>query len=467
MSSKRNFLKFLFVFFDYLAAACAWGLFYIFRKEYIEQDSFQINNTFYYGVFLIPLFWISLYLLQGTYHNVQRKYRIKVLGKTAAVSIVGVVVIFFVFLLDDDIVIHSQYYISLGTLMLFHFIATLIPRMLLTSIIVRKVHKKKIGFDTLIIGGSDKALEVFHEINELPKSGGNNFIGFVNINGVDKVLEEKLPRLGHFDQINEILQENTNIEEVIVALDSTEHEKLRRIISVLQGYPILIKLIPDMYDIVSGSVKMSSIFGTPLIEVSSEMMPIWQQVIKRLIDLTVSGLAIMILIPVYILLAILVKASSKGPIFFYQERIGKMGNPFKIIKFRTMYVGSEKDGPQLSSIGDKRITPIGVFLRKTRLDEFPQFFNVLKGDMSLVGPRPERQFFIDQIVVHEPQYKQLNKLRPGITSWGQVKYGYAENVEEMLQRMKFDLLYLKNMTLAMDFKIMAYTIIIMIKGKGK
>jgi lipopolysaccharide/colanic/teichoic acid biosynthesis glycosyltransferase len=132
-----------------------------------------------------------------------------------------------------------------------------------------------------------------------------------------------------------------------------------------------------------------------------------------------------------------------------------------------MFENAETSGPQLSSETDKRITPIGRFMRKTRLDEFPQFFNVLKGDMSLVGPRPERQFYIDQIVEIEPQFMHLTKVRPGITSWGQVKYGYAENVDQMLQRMKFDLLYMKNRTLALDIKIMLYTVLIILKAKGK
>jgi lipopolysaccharide/colanic/teichoic acid biosynthesis glycosyltransferase len=196
-------------------------------------------------------------------------------------------------------------------------------------------------------------------------------------------------------------------------------------------------------------------------------MPIWQQSIKRFIDISLSLIALILLIPVYISLAIAVKTSSKGPIFFRQERIGLNGRKFKIIKFRTMYIDAEAKGPQLSSTFDPRITKSGRFMRKARLDEFPQFFNVLIGDMSLVGPRPERQFYIDQIVAREPQFLQLTSVRPGITSWGQVKYGYAENVDQMLQRMKFDLLYLKNMSLALDLKIMLYTVLIILKAKGK
>jgi lipopolysaccharide/colanic/teichoic acid biosynthesis glycosyltransferase len=184
-------------------------------------------------------------------------------------------------------------------------------------------------------------------------------------------------------------------------------------------------------------------------------------------DILFSFFALICLIPFFIFSAIAVKLSSSGPIFFLQDRVGRDGKCFKIIKFRTMYTDAEKAGPQLSSEGDPRITPIGRFMRKTRLDEFPQFLNVLLGQMSLVGPRPERQFYIDQIVEIEPQYMHLTRVRPGITSWGQVKYGYAENVEQMLQRMKFDLIYMKNRSLALDLKIMFYTVIIVFKAQGK
>ena len=222
-----------------------------------------------------------------------------------------------------------------------------------------------------------------------------------------------------------------------------------------------------MYNILTGSVKMSSIFGALLIAVNPEILSPWEKITKRIVDVILSTIAIILLSPIFILLSLIIKSGTKGPIIFKQERIGINGKPFMIYKFRSMFNEAEKDGPQLSSQHDPRITPIGKFMRKTRLDETPQFFNVILGDMALVGPRPERQFYIDKIIAEAPHYKHILKVKPGITSWGQVKFGYAENVEEMVARLKFDLLYVENMSLVLDLKILFYTAIIMIKGDGK
>jgi exopolysaccharide biosynthesis polyprenyl glycosylphosphotransferase len=463
MRSPR--LAFLFVFTDWLFAVISWVVFFYFRKTVIEEVPFSVSESFYYGIAIIPILWLILYYVQGTYHHIKRLFRFRIFNLSLSATFIGSVFIFFALLLDDEISGYQLYYKSIFLLMLTHFCLTLVPRLILVSWMVKRIHSGRSGFRTLLIGGSEKAVEVFTEIDQLPR-GTNLFVGFVNLNGVDRYLEGQIPYLGHADQLENVLKEY-EIEEVIIALESVEHGRLSSIISRITDSNIVIKILPDMYDILSGSVKMTNIFGALLIEVNQEVMPFWQQSFKRFIDIFLSVMAFLILLPLYLILALAVKLSSKGPIFFLQERIGLNGKPFQIIKYRTMYVNAEQHGPQLSSSHDPRITPLGRFLRKTRLDEFPQFINVLLGDMSLVGPRPERQFYIDQIVKIEPQYLHLNRVRPGITSWGQVKYGYAENVEQMLQRMKFDLIYLKNRSLALDIKIMFYTIIIVVKAKGK
>ena len=275
-----------------------------------------------------------------------------------------------------------------------------------------------------------------------------------------------LEKLGDYSDLKQVINSH-QIEEVIIATEPKEHEKTNTIINDLADLNVKIKVIADMYNILTGSVKMSSIFGALLIAVNPEILSPWEKITKRIVDVILSTIAIILLSPIFILLSLIIKSGTKGPIIFKQERIGINGKPFMIYKFRSMFNEAEKDGPQLSSQHDPRITPIGKFMRKIRLDETPQFFNVILGDMTLVGPRPERQFYIDKIIAEAPHYKHILKVKPGITSWGQVKFGYAENVEEMVARLKFDLLYVENMSLVLDLKILFYTAIIMIKGDGK
>jgi len=471
MNKKWQIAKY--IIFDFLAAAISWTAFFVYRKAVIEPQRFGIDipieftHRYFMGLAIIPFIWVLFYYITGFYDNIYRRSRLLELGQTFLTSITGVVVIFFALILDDFIGSYKNYYNLFFTLLGLHFGLTYIFRLILTTQTIHRVHKRKIGFNTLLIGSNEKAEKLYNEMTHQKRPAGNLFTGFVGVeNNNDRLLKKYIPQLGKLNHLNEIIEQN-NIEEVIIAIETKEHEKLSEILTVLENRHVTIWGIPDLYDFLSGTVKSNAIFGIPLIKISNGLMPAWQEKTKRLLDIILSLVAIIIFLPVFLALAVIIKTTSKGPVIYKQERVGRFGEPFYIYKLRSMVQGAENGTPELSKENDRRITKIGRFLRKTHLDEIPQFFNVIKGDMSLVGPRPERKFYIDQIVKLAPHYTHLHKLRPGITSWGQVKYGYASNVDEMLERLQYDMLYLKNISLYIDFKILIYTLMVSFKGNGK
>jgi exopolysaccharide biosynthesis polyprenyl glycosylphosphotransferase len=470
LNKTRLIIKYIAL--DFLAAMLAWGLFFIYRKCYVDGgfNSYYlryvwIDAKLYLGLVFIPSFWIVLHALIGLYRSVYRKSRLKEFFQVLTTSILGVLILFFLLLLDDEVNAYSSYYESIAVLFTLHFIPTSLFRIILSSQIAHKIQRRKIGFQTLLVGSGPRAQKIYTELVSAKKSEGHFFAGFVNINGENTAISE-IPRIGSKDELPQLIEE-LSIQEVIIATEEHQKDQIASIISKLDGLQIIIKVIPNLHQHLAGMVKMGNVFGAVLIEIETNVLPPWQKFLKRTFDIITALTVLVIGLPFYVLVGVLVKMGSKGPVFYTQKRIGLGGKPFDIIKFRSMYTDAEAAGPQLSKEDDPRITRMGKFLRKTRIDEFPQFYNVLVGDMSLVGPRPERQFFIDQIVVQAPHYRRLQKVKPGITSWGQVKYGYAENVDEMIERLEYDLLYLENISIVLDLKILIYTVIIMFQGRGQ
>lgn len=457
---------------DFATSSLAFFLFNICRYFLIESTSvFGRQNLWsYLGTplliieqILIPLGYLGIYWLSGYYNRPVLRSRVTEFSVTLISVMIGTIIIYLLLLINDSSGIKTRdYEVILILYFLFAFLVY-IGRCIITGSTISHLRQRKWKYSILIVGNSRKSRTIYDRLQHAHSVWTYDVIGFIRLPNENSVKDGMT--VWDLKDVEKICNEY-DIDQIILAPENIRDTDIMNTLSLLFPIGKPVKIAPDTLSFVTGNIRLNDILGIPFIDLTSPRLNEFEKNLKRSFDVLASVLTMILLSPLLCLTAILVKKSSRGPVIYSQERMGRGKRPFKILKFRSMYVDAEKTGPMLSNDNDERVTRFGKFMRKYRIDELPQFWNVLKGEMSLVGPRPEREYYIRQIMERAPYYGLIFQVRPGVTSWGMVKYGYASSVSQMVERSRYDLLYINNMSVSTDLKIMIYTVRTVIKGAG-
>ena len=460
--------RFLLLLLDAVTINTAYGLYYWLR---IRSGWFEyaIEPELWLPMAAIYAYWLAWFGFFGLYRHWYAQSRLDEVLTLFRTTAVGNLVLFFLVFLDDQAGSSSSARELIAVYWLMLFFLVTIGRLAIRAL-QKKLLEVGIGArNTIIVGWSKKAHELCDMIVRYPALG-YKLVGFVTPKrarqSAKKAVYRSIPAMGSLSELPALL-DRYQIKEVLVGLDSTEHDLLLEIIRLCNGHEVGMKIIPDLYDIVSGQARINSLYGSPLIEVMPELMRPWEEAMKRTMDVVAASVILVAGMPFWILVAAAIKLNSKGPVFYGQERLGRNGVPFIMMKFRSMFAEAEKQsGPKWADQNDPRVTRVGKLMRRMHIDEIPQFFNVLIGQMSLVGPRPERPYFVERLEKDLPLYRRRLKVRPGITGWAQIKHRYDRSVEDVRTKLKYDLFYIENMSWRMDLKILFNTLYVMLRGKG-